>query len=625
MEAKKKGKGKIIILLILTVVLAVGTVIGIHFVRQSMNYLTTDNARVTTTLIAINPDIPGTLERFTVSEGSYVTENEILGWVQNGEALRSPVDGLVLYTSAVQEQFVSPHEPVAIIADLNNIHIQANIEETDITSLYRGQPVTVTIDTFGNREFNGYISEIGRATNAELSGQALFFNTGGTFTRVTHLIPIEVIITDDVELDNFIGVNARVRIPLRGDDSIPVSGNIPVQSDDSVITSGAVESTQSRNVYSMLDNRIEQINVKVGDIVEAGDILAVLDTGDVDLIIAQHRLELEALQQTLELTAAFQGTQRTLQGQINQSTLQENIRLFDEASKNLENNTNLHILTAQTVFNSAEIAVVIAQTNYGNALNGNTLSITLEEIAILEANHENLKLLYEVGGISRNELQQSEDVLTLARSGFGNASQSNETIIEQLALMLEAAIIARDDAAILLEAAVIAAGQELNMLRSNITIAEITANSGVADIAAELEAIRITSAIQLLEITIQMLEKQLENSTIKTPVSGTVTAVLANEGDFGAGLLFVIEDTDSLRVITSIREYDIARIYEGMEVTITAGGIEHTGIISRISPAAIVGSPVVEFEVEVLITSEKAGLRIGMSTRIEINIGGITQ
>jgi len=213
-KVKKRINGKIVVIF-LTFALAGGAAVGIYFVWQRTGYLMTDNARVTTTLIAITSDLPGTLERFAIREGCYVKENEILGWVKNGKTMRSPVDGLVIYTGAVQGQMVSPQEMIAVIADINNIHIQANIEETDIDGLHVGQRAIVTIDTFGNRPFEGYISEIGLITNAELSGQAMFFNTGGTFTRVTHLIPIEITITDDIEIENLIGVNARVQIPIR--------------------------------------------------------------------------------------------------------------------------------------------------------------------------------------------------------------------------------------------------------------------------------------------------------------------------------------------------------------------------------------------------------------------------
>ncbi|MCL2420369.1 MAG: efflux RND transporter periplasmic adaptor subunit [Defluviitaleaceae bacterium] len=212
---KKKNKWQLIIVLAITAVLLGGSGTGFFFIWRSAGYLTTDNARVTTTLVSINANIPGTLERFTIYQGRYVEENEVLGWVENGEALRAPFDGLVVQANAVQDQLVSPMESLAVIADISDLHIQANIEETDIGRITVGQPAIVTIDPFGSRQFNGYISEIGLVTAAELTGQAMFFNTGGTFTRVTHLIPIKITITDDVSLDSVIGVNARVRIPLR--------------------------------------------------------------------------------------------------------------------------------------------------------------------------------------------------------------------------------------------------------------------------------------------------------------------------------------------------------------------------------------------------------------------------
>lgn len=214
-EEKKKGKGKLIALLTFGLILIVGAGVGFHFVQQSMNYLTTDNARVTTNQIMISSATPGVLERFTISTGQYVSANEILGWVENGEAMRSPVDGLVLHSIGVQGQAVAPMEPLAIIADTNRIHVSANIREDDILRLQVGQPAIVTIDGFGNRQFKGYIADIGRITNAELTGQAMFFNTGGNFTRVIHHIPIEINIVDDINLDNLIGVNARIRIPVR--------------------------------------------------------------------------------------------------------------------------------------------------------------------------------------------------------------------------------------------------------------------------------------------------------------------------------------------------------------------------------------------------------------------------
>jgi RND family efflux transporter MFP subunit len=113
----------------------------------------------------------------------------------------------------------------------------------------------------------------------------------------------------------------------------------------------------------------------------------------------------------------------------------------------------------------------------------------------------------------------------------------------------------------------------------------------------------------------------MERSVIRAPISGTVTAVIAREGEVGFGRLFVIEDTENLKIITSFREYDLEKIKTGMNVTITSdatGNAEYTGVISRINPAASAFAPVVEFEAEILVTQGNTDLRIGMNANLGI-------
>ena len=313
-QEKKKGKSKLIIVLAATLVLAAGAGIGFYFIWRGANYFVTDNARVTTTLIAITPPAPGILERFTIYEGRYVEENEILGWVENSEAMRSPVDGLVIHTNAVQNQAVSGMEPVAVIAAVNNLHIQANVEETDIARIQVGQPAIVTIDTFGSRRFTGYVREVGHVTAAELTGNAMFFTTGGTFTRVTHLIPVEINLVDDINLGSLIGVNARVRIPVRQQAAAAPRATVrrPAGFTNSISVRGIVESVQRRNVYSTLGFTIERVYVEAGDRVTEGQILGVLDTEDLDIQLLNAEASLQIAEINVAAAEHNHGILRTL-------------------------------------------------------------------------------------------------------------------------------------------------------------------------------------------------------------------------------------------------------------------------------------------------------------------------
>ena len=121
---------------------------------------------------------------------------------------------------------------------------------------------------------------------------------------------------------------------------------------------------------------------------------------------------------------------------------------------------------------------------------------------------------------------------------------------------------------------------------------------------------------------------RVDRQHITAPIGGTITAVLAREGEIAHGILFVIEDTDNLRIMARFREYDLAKISVGTPVTITSdatGNVEYTGYISRISQSAVRDAfgniaPIVEFEAEITITSEETNLRIGMTTRVTVDL-----
>lgn len=136
---------------------------------------------------------------------------------------------------------------------------------------------------------------------------------------------------------------------------------------------------------------------------------------------------------------------------------------------------------------------------------------------------------------------------------------------------------------------------------------------------------------QSQEIAIQKMQNTLEDATITAPVSGVVTAVYAKVGEPGNGLLFVVEDTQSLKINIKIKEYDVANIREGMPVVIKSdatGDQEISGTVTYIAPAAVkteagntqIGGndSNVEFEAEVQVNDPNCGLRIGMNTRLTV-------
>ena len=376
---------------------------------------------------------------------------------------------------------------------------------------------------------------------------------------------------------------------------------------NSITVSGVVESKESRNVYSSLAFMVDRVYVEVGDFVQEGQVLAVLDTAELVLSIAQQRASLGQAQEN------------------SQNAIRESQRMLNEARANLSNNTNMHILGAESSFSAAEINLQAAQRNYDDALRdyssgsnpqvlsaGSLFRTAGIELDRIESQQINIHSLYQGGVATAEELRQAENALTHARNqhrdaaiSYENAKEFQQRNLEQLRTALQSANTAYQSARELLSAARIAAQQDIERLSSNLRSAEISAN------------------FEVMEIALQQQERHLQDSTITAPISGTVTSVIAREGAAGMGLLFVIEDTDDLIIISSFREYDIGHIESGMEVRITTdatGGSQYTGTIARINPAATPFSPVVEFEAEIHVNSPDTSLRIGMSTRISIEL-----
>ena len=369
---------------------------------------------------------------------------------------------------------------------------------------------------------------------------------------------------------------------------------------------GIVESAERRNVYTNAGLTIARVYASEGEHVFVGQILAVLDTAELELNISAQRAA---------LTAARESTQ---------NSIREARRMLDEATANLARNTNMTVLSAEASLSVATTTLESARQNYTNATQdfdmGNNPQILQAESALRSAatardsaqeTYTNTQTLYEAGIATREDLRQAETSLTLATNMYSDAQTARKTTheaeqrnIERLRAALSAAEISRQNAHTFLTAARSAASQEIERFQAALTSAEIAAN------------------LEPQEIAIQLLERQLEDSTITSPINGIVTAVHAQEGALGMGVLFVVEDASNLRVITRFREYDIAHIETGMAVTITPSAPSSTsyeGEITRVSFAAAPNSHVVEFEAEVAVISTDTSLRIGMNTRIEVH------
>lgn len=131
--------------------------------------------------------------------------------------------------------------------------------------------------------------------------------------------------------------------------------------------------------------------------------------------------------------------------------------------------------------------------------------------------------------------------------------------------------------------------------------------------------------------SVSRLRVDISAREARAPMAGVVTAVGAKQGTAATGPLFTIADPERLILRSNVKEIDAAKISVGDEVTFTTPGTgtkRYTGRVLSVSPvaqapAAGAGesggqSPRPEFPVEIEVTGDVEGLRIGGSAKVQI-------
>ena len=214
-----------------------------------------------------------------------------------------------------------------------------------------------------------------------------------------------------------------------------------------------------------------------------------------------------------------------------------------------------------------------------------------------------------------SQVETCADAIANAEEGYKttlkqyNASVTTvDNALADYAKNVETALSAYETAKTSLEAAKASAQNQLEVYKNNLNSAYASANKGTTEAA------------------LRQLQADLAGTEITAPMSGTVTAVYAEVGSAGTGLLFIIEDTENFVIATSVKDYDIGVVQEGTLATIRSdatGDDVYEGQVTYIAPTAnktAMGvtdtSGDISFATDVAVTSRDTRLRIGLTVRM---------
>lgn len=134
--------------------------------------------------------------------------------------LRAPVDGVVGARTLRVGQYVEPGTGLLAVVPLQATYIVANYEETQLTDVKPGQPVSIWVDTFPGRSIRGFVSSLAPASGQEF---ALLppDNATGNFTKIVQRIPVRIDIDRTDPLSGELRPGMSVETTIRTDRVVP--------------------------------------------------------------------------------------------------------------------------------------------------------------------------------------------------------------------------------------------------------------------------------------------------------------------------------------------------------------------------------------------------------------------
>lgn len=364
---------------------------------------------------------------------------------------------------------------------------------------------------------------------------------------------------------------------------------------------------------------LAEVTVKVGDKVEAGQILARLDDTDARAQVAQAEANLRLAELKLaDLTAAAdpaaiaaaQASLAAAKADLTKLTTpataaallaaQENLRSAQEALALLLAGPDPNkVAAAQAALTLAEINVRAAQAAYDKIADRPDAGATAQAAALWQAttSYEKAKAEYEAVLAG-----PTADTITAARAKVAVAQAQ-----------LDAAKAPPDANAV--------KAAEAKVAQTQAQLDALLAGPNANDI----EAAKLS--VTLARYGLENAQRALNNTQLRAPIAGTVLAVNAEAGEtVGAAPIITVADLSASQMRFWVEESDLMSVAPGNPVKIVFDALPDLtfpGKVLRVDPALVTvdGAPAVQAWASIDVTQHPVKLLSGLTAEVEIIAG----
>ena len=124
-------------------------------------------------------------------------------------SVRAPVDGIFSNRLVSTGDYVVVGQRLGNVVPLDEVVIDANFKETQLKRIRAGQPVTISVDAYGHRKFEGVIDSISPAAGSVFTLLPPD-NATGNFTKIVQRLPVRVRVPRDVARQNLLRAGMSV-------------------------------------------------------------------------------------------------------------------------------------------------------------------------------------------------------------------------------------------------------------------------------------------------------------------------------------------------------------------------------------------------------------------------------
>ena len=412
----------------------------------------------------------------------------------------------------------------------------------------------------------------------------------------------------------------------------------------SVETTGKLEAQRRARLSFKQSGRVELVNVKAGDSVKLGDVLAELDTATLTRQLNEATTQLQISK--LRLEQAKQGAQpadiaaatadldaaTSRLNQVKSGARSEDLTaaqaLLSQAQSKLD-----ALKKGPSAQDLAAGQARLDQTKASRALAVSKSANDKEQARLLLADAQKA---FDNGTGTQSKLDQAKSNYEAARSAeVSQVNAADASVREAEAALSKLKAGATTDEIKQAEASVAQATANLNKLKTGATPEEISeAESRVDAAQAVLDRVMagpttadlaiLEQGIALAQLSVDNANAQLAESRLISPLDGTVLEITLEVGEVIGAMqpAATVADTSSLRIEADIDEIDVGRVSPGQVVTVTLDaypGIAMPGKLEALSPGASQKQGSTVYGATITFTpSEGVVPRAGMAANVDI-------